>query len=531
MNTTPRPQPLVVAILDGWGASTLVDGNAIHAAATPTMDSFAYYYPTAYLHAASIEVGLPWGEIGNSETGHRNIGAGEVQYQALPRIDRAIEDGSFFKNDVLRQAVQHSKQNASGLHIMGLLGPGGVHAHSSHLYALLDLAGRQDFRENVYLHLFTDGRDTPPQSALTYLDELEKMIGKHGVGKIASITGRFYAMDRNQNWERTEATYNLLTGGPRQGGASSPRQAIEAAYKKDIGDEMIPPTAITRGGGPIAHVKPNDSVIFFNFRPDRARQLTQAFVAPQTTGFKPTPPDNLSFVTMTQYDDTLPNPAAFIEEPLDRPLARVISDAGLTQLHVAETEKYAHITYYLNGGHENPFPGEEHLLVKSSSIENFADKPEMEAVAIADRTLTAITQRSHDVYFINYANADMVGHTGNYDAALIACQTVDTQLARLYEAVVPGGGAMIVTADHGNAEEMKNPASQEVETDHTSNPVPFHYVIKRLERTTPRSDEELTSLITAPLGVLADVAPTILDVLQIPKPASMTGISLLSSLQ
>lgn len=529
-NSSTRPHPLVVAILDGWGLSLLTEGNAIAQANTPTMDLFARHYPTAALAAAGIEVGLPWGEIGNSETGHRNIGAGEVQYQPLPAIDRTIENGTFFDNEVLKLAIQHVKHHQSQLHLMGLLGPGGVHAHSKHLYALLELAARSRDRDRVFLHLFTDGRDTPPQSALTYLAELEQEIGKFGVGKIASITGRFYAMDRNNNWDRTAATYHLLTGGPRQGGASSARQAIEAAYQKDIGDEMLPPTAITRGGGPVATVRDNDAVIFFNFRPDRARQLTQSFIEPNA-GFEHTPPPNILFVTMTKYDDTFPNPAAFVEEPLPRPLARVIAEAGLTQLHTAETEKYAHITYYLNGGHEQPFPGEQHHLIQSSSIKDFAAEPHMAAAEITDYTLAQIANQAFNVYFINYANADMVGHTGNFEAAVEACQFLDSQLNRLYQAVLPAGGALIVTADHGNAEEMRNPATGDIETDHTSNPVPFHYVTSRLERTTPRSDAELINLYSSPVGVLADVAPTILDILNIPKPTAMTGISLLPSLQ
>ncbi|MEX1997883.1 MAG: 2,3-bisphosphoglycerate-independent phosphoglycerate mutase [Candidatus Andersenbacteria bacterium] len=532
MATSSRPRPLVVTILDGWGISFVKEGNAIMAATTPTMDMFARHYPSAGILAAGIEVGLPWGEVGNSETGHSNIGAGQVQYQALPSIDKAIEDRSFFANQVLLQAIAHVKRNNSNLHIMGLASTGGVHAHLNHLFALLRLVAHEQIYDHVFLHLFTDGRDSPPQSALAYLRQTAEVMAQYKIGKIASVTGRLYAMDRNENWERTQATFNLLTGGPRQVGASTAEQAVTQAYERNIFDEMIPPTAITEGGGPLATIRDNDAVIFFNYRPDRARQITRAFVETDFTNFRrPTVPTNLFFATMTQYDPRLPAPAAFIEEPVALPLAKVISQAGLTQLHIAETEKYAHITYYLNGGHEQPFPGEEHVLIKSSGIKNFAERPHMEAEAITDRLLHEIQRGLFDVYFVNLANADMVGHSGDIAATIEACTFVDQCLARLHTAVQAAHGALLVTADHGNAEEKLHPKTKAVETDHTSNPVPLHYVIEHLRRTTPRSEAELVALFSSPIGVLADIAPTILDILDIPLPPHMTGISLLNSLQ
>lgn len=531
MATAARPRPLIVVILDGWGISFVKEGNAIMAATTPNMDTFARHYPTAALLAASIEVGLPWGEVGNSETGHSNIGAGQVQYQALPQIDRAIEDKSFFSNAVLLQAISHAQKNKSNLHLIGLASTGGVHAHINHLYALLELAAREKMYERVYIHIFTDGRDAPPQAALTYLRQLEAVIGKFGIGKVASVVGRFYAMDRNENWDRTEAAYNLLTGGARPAGASTPEQAIQQSYDRNVMDEMISPTAITRGGGPLATIADNDAVIFFNFRPDRARQLTRAFTDPNFAGFQRKVPSNLFFATLAQYDPELPVPAAYIQETVELPLAKVIADNGLTQLHIAETEKYAHITYYLNGGHEKPFPGEEHVLIKSSGVKSFADQPHMEAGPITDRVIREIERGLFDVYFINYANADMVGHTGSFDATVEACTFLDSCLGRLHAACAKVGGAMLLTADHGNAEEKINPQSKEIETDHTSNPVPFHYMAEYLRRTTPRSEAELVSLFSSPIGVLADVAPTVLEILGIPKPPSMNGISLLASLQ
>jgi 2,3-bisphosphoglycerate-independent phosphoglycerate mutase len=514
--------PLVVVILDGWGISFEKRGNAILSAATPTMNMFARHFPTASLAAASIEVGLPWGEVGNSETGHRNIGAGRVQYQSLPQIDQAIILG----------ALVHARAHSSQIHLMGLLGTGGVHAHSNHLFALLGFLERQGFRDPVYIHLFTDGRDAPPQSAPAYLQRLEEVMAETGIGKIASVTGRLYAMDRNGNWDRTQATYNLLVGGPRPAGAATARGALEQGYTNGNTDETIPPTAITRGGGPLATIKDNDAVIFFNFRPDRARQLTAAFVDPSFSGFdRTTVPQNIYFATMTQYAPELETRAVFTEMHVEAPLAEVLSNAGLRQLHIAETEKYAHVTYYLNGGYEIPFPGEKHVLVPSSSVKNFATQPEMKAQEITEQTCAALQGEAFDVYFVNFANADMVGHTGNLEATITACSFVDSCLKRLWDATRAQGGALLVTSDHGNAEEMINLQTGALAPDHTSNPVPLHYVTSALEREVPKTQSQLNTLFAEPIGVLSDVAPTILEILQLQKPPHMTGISLLPSLQ
>lgn len=526
-----RPRPLVVVILDGWGISPVVEGNAILAAKTPTMDTFLQHYPAATLTASGEEVGLPWGEIGDSETGHKNIGAGSVQYQILESINHAIADRSFFKNPVLQHVFTHVKERKSQLHLMGLVSPGGVHAHMSHLFALLELAVRQRVRGEVFIHMFTDGRDSPPKSALTFLAHLEDKIQELKIGTLASATGRFYAMDRNNNWDRTQATYDMLTGGPRGSGAPTARAAIENAYAENVLDEQIPPTAITRGGTPIAEIRDGDAVIFFNFRPDRARQLTAAFVEPEKMPFAAKPLRDLLFVTLTQYDVSSPAQAVFIEQPAEQPLARVLSENGLTQMHIAETEKYAHITYYLNVGHEQPFPGEEHVLIPSSSVKNFADQPEMAAETITTRTLEALERKAFDVIFMNYANADMVGHTGDFAATVVACSFVDRCLSRLQAAVHAAGGALLVTADHGNAEEKINMHTRERSTDHTANPVPLFYVNEQLRRTTPKSDSEKRDILTSPIGVLGDIAPTILDILELQKPPQMTGVSLLNSLR
>lgn len=526
-----RPRPLVVVILDGWGISFVQEGNAIAAAKTPNMDSFVRYFPAAAIQAAGIEVGLPWGEMGNSETGHRNIGAGQVQYQLLPTVDKAIETGQFFENKVFLDAIEHARKHNSSLHLMGLVSPGGIHSHMNHLFALLELAAKQQLKERVYIHMFTDGRDSPPQSAVMYLEALEEVMKKTKVGKIASVTGRFYAMDRNENWDRTAATYSMLTGGSRRAGAPTAREAIEQSYQQHVTDETIVPTAITHGGEPIAPIKSGDAVIFFNFRPDRARQLMRSFVAPQLVGFTTTPLENLYFATMAQFDRSIDIPIAYAEEKGEYPLARVLSEANLTQFHIAETEKYAHVTYYLNVGHEKRFPGEEWVLIPSSAALTFALEPNMQAQVITDRVIHELEQSLYDVYFVNYANPDMVGHTGNFDATVLACSFVDECLGRLYKAVSESGGWMMVTADHGNAEDKINMQTGEVETEHTTNPVPFYLLAPPFMRTTPKSNAEVAQILSTPIGVLADVAPTILEILQVPKAPTMTGVSLLSSLR
>ncbi|HSX24563.1 MAG TPA: 2,3-bisphosphoglycerate-independent phosphoglycerate mutase [Candidatus Andersenbacteria bacterium] len=531
MKFPSRPKPLVVIILDGWGISLETKGNAIATADTPTMDSYARHYPTAAISASGVEVGLPWGEVGNSETGHRNIGAGKVMYQVLPKIDKAIADGTFYENPVFLDAIAHIEKFHSNLHLMGMVSDGGVHSHIRHLIALLDTCARQGMHDRVYIHIFTDGRDSGKQRAPIFINQLEDTIGKFAVGKIASITGRFYAMDRNENWDRTEATYNLLTGKARGETSPSAASALARSYKNEVLDEHMRPTTLTRGGEAVAHIADNDAVLFFNFRPDRARQLTQAFIQPEKVGFPITPLKNVYFGTMALYDDSFQCPHAFTEDIAPMPVAKVISDAGLTQLHVAETEKYAHVTYYLNVGNEEPYPKEDRILIPSSSVSDFSQEPHMQAETITNRVLEDMQKNPHDVYFINFANADMVGHTGNFAAAVDACTFVDSCIARIQDAVFAQDGVLLITADHGNAEEMVNPTTHTVETDHTTNPVVVHVVAKSLQRTTPKSDNELAGILTTPIGVLSDIAPTILDILLIEKPPVMTGASLLSSLR
>lgn len=527
----PRPKPLVVIILDGWGISLLKKGNAIHAADTSAMDTYAATYPTAAVSAAGIEVGLPVHEVGNSETGHRNIGAGKVQYQVLPKVDKAIVDGSFFTNSVFLDAIAHAKKNNSSIHLMGLASDGGVHAQVNHLIALIETCAKQGMKDNVYIHIFTDGRDVSPKSAAMYVKLIENACQKFSTGRIASVTGRFYAMDRNENWDRTEMTYNVLTGGERKAGAPTATDAIAQSYAQDVFDEKIPPTAITSGGKNIATIQDNDAVIFCNYRPDRARQITQAFVQPEQVKFSARKMQNLFFGTMAQYDATIPAPFAFTEDIAEVPLARVLSEAGLTQFHIAETEKYAHVTYYLNVGNETAYKGEDRLLIKSSNVNSFADEPNMKAGEITDTVVQEIERGAYDVYFINFANADMVGHTGDFNATVIACSFVDECIARIHNAAFAVGGVLLITADHGNAEDKIDIETGEPKTDHTRNPVPLHLVAPALQRISPKSNDEIASILTSPAGVLADIAPTILDILHIAKPPTMTGVSLLPLLR
>lgn len=531
MKFPSRPKPLVVIILDGWGISLTQEGNAIAQADTPTLDSYLKEYPSAAISASGVEVGLPWGEVGNSETGHRNIGAGRVMYQVLPKIDKAITDGTFYTNPVFLNAIEHVQHNHSNLHLMGMVSDGGVHSHIRHLIALLETCSKQGMHDRVYIHMFTDGRDVGKQRSPIFITQLEDAIGKFAVGKIASVTGRFYAMDRNNNWDRTESTYNMLIGKVRGEGAASASSAIARSYQHGIFDEKIVPTTLTRGGEPVAHIADNDAVIFFNFRPDRARQLTQAFIQPEKVGFSATPLKNVYFATMASYDDTFPCPSAYIEDIASNPLAKILSDAHLKQFHIAETEKYAHVTYYLNVGNEKAYPNEDRVLIPSSSVSDFSQEPLMQAGKITDRVVQEIAKNNYDIYFINFANADMIGHTGNLEAAVIACSFVDSCISKIQDAVFSHDGAILITADHGNAEEMINPTTHAIETDHTPNPVVVHVVARTWKRSTPKSDSEVNQILSKPIGVLSDIAPTILEILSIEKPPQMTGVSLLPSLR
>ncbi len=501
----------MLMILDGFGENTNEKGNAVKIANTPNIDKIMKLCPTTDIYTSGLNVGLPEGQMGNSEVGHTNIGAGRIVYQELTRITKSIEDGDFFSIPEFEKAVENCKQQQSDLHIMGLLSDGGVHSHIRHLYALLELAKRKGI-ENVYVHAFLDGRDTPPASAEGYIAKLEEKMREKEIGKIASITGRFYAMDRDKRWERVEKAYQALVQGE---GKKAPTaiSAIEASYQKEIFDEFVEPTLICNGDIPIATIKEKDSVIFFNFRPDRAREITRSLVDNKFDGFK-TKPLNLYFVCMTKYDDTMPNvEIAFKPTTLKNTFGEYISKKGLKQLRIAETEKYAHVTFFFNGGEEEPYEGEDRILIPSPKVETYDLKPEMSAYEVTDKVVDAITQNKYNAIILNYANPDMVGHTGNLEAAIKAVETLDECVGKVVEAVEKVNGVLLITADHGNAEQMVDYQTGEPHTAHTTNPVPLMLV--------GRNEAILKT------GKLADLAPTMLDIMGLEKPEEMTGESII----
>ncbi|WP_202820039.1 2,3-bisphosphoglycerate-independent phosphoglycerate mutase [Calderihabitans maritimus] len=505
----------MLVILDGWGLREATGGNAIAQAHLPNYRYLKKEYPFTTLKASGEYVGLPAGQMGNSEVGHLNIGAGRVVYQELTRISRAIEDGTFFRNQVLLQAVEHAKRNKRALHLMGLLSDGGVHSHIRHLFALLDLA-RQHRLEQVFIHAFLDGRDVPPANAKEYFLALNEKLQETGLGSVATVMGRYYAMDRDKRWDRTEKAYRAMVAGEGLK-AAMPLDALEAAYNRGETDEFVTPTVIVReNGNPVATVKPGDAVIFYNFRADRARQLTRAFVEKDFTAFdRPGGYLGVHFVCMTQYDVEIPAPVAFPPQNLINTLGEVLAKEGKRQLRIAETEKYAHVTFFFNGGVEEPNPGEDRILIPSPKVPTYNLKPEMSAYEVTETVLEKIRTGEYDVIILNFANPDMVGHTGIMEAAVKAVEAVDECIGRIWKAVRERDGILIITADHGNAEQMVDPETGESHTAHTDNPVPFILV----------SDEYKHARLKE--GALKDIAPTLLQLLNISKPSEMTGESLL----
>lgn len=502
-------KPLALIILDGFGYNSSDYGNAIAAAKTPNLDKLFASCPHTLIGASGMDVGLPDGQMGNSEVGHTNIGAGRIVYQELTRITKAIKDGDFFENAAFNAAVENCKKNGSALHLMGLTSDGGVHSHNSHLYALVELAKKAGL-EKVFIHCFMDGRDVPPTSGKEYIAELQQKLDEIGVGKIASVMGRYYAMDRDNRWERVEKAYAAMVYG--EGNKNScPVDTMEKSYAADVTDEFVVPTVCAEN----AQVRPNDSIIFFNFRPDRAREITRTFVDPEFNGFErkngffP-----LYFVCMTQYDATMPNvDVAFKPQSLVNTFGEYISKKGLTQLRIAETEKYAHVTFFFNGGVEASFDGEDRALIPSPKVATYDLKPEMSAYEVCDEVVSRINSGKYDVIILNYANCDMVGHTGVFEAAVAAVEAVDTCVGKTVDAILSQGGAALITADHGNADQMYEPDGSPF-TAHTTNPVPLIGV--------GLNGKELKSG-----GKLADLAPTMLEILNLPKPAEMDGESLL----
>ena len=505
-----RKKPVVLMVLDGYGLSDRTEGNAIALANTPVMDKLMKECPFVKGNASGLAVGLPDGQMGNSEVGHMNIGAGRIIYQDLTRITKAIEDGDFFENKALLAAMENCKKNNSDLHLWGLLSDGGVHSHISHVYGLLELAKKCGV-EKVYVHAFLDGRDTPPASGRDYVAKLEEKMAEIGVGKVASLSGRYYAMDRDNNWDRVKKAYDSLVLGEGVK-ATSAVKAMEDSYADGVTDEFVIPTVITdESGNPLSVVKENDSVIFFNFRPDRAREMTRAFCDDKFTGFdrKFIP---LTFICFKDYDETIPNKMiAFENGSIKNTFGEYIASKGLKQLRLAETEKYAHVTFFFNGGREQTFDGEDRILVKSPDVPTFDLKPEMSAYEVTDKVVEAIDSDKYDVIILNYANCDMVGHTGVFDAAVAAVEAVDTCVGRMVDAIMKKGGIAFITADHGNADKMLEEDGTPF-TAHTTNPVPFIVVGK---------DCKLREG-----GVLADIAPTMLEAMELPQPEEMTGKSL-----
>ena len=501
----------MLMILDGFGINENEKGNAVKLANTPNIDKLMKTCPTTQIYTSGMQVGLPDGQMGNSEVGHTNIGAGRIVYQELTKITKSIEDGDFFSIPELVEAIENCKKNHSKLHILGLLSDGGVHSHIRHLFALLELAKRKDF-EDVYVHCFLDGRDTPPASGESYIAKLEEKMKEKGVGKIASISGRFYAMDRDKRWQRVQKAYDALVNGVGNK-ATSAISAIEASYQKEVFDEFVEPTVIYSGDSPVATIQNNDSVIFFNFRPDRAREITRTLVDPDFKEFE-TNKMKLYFVCFRQYDETIPNvEIAFKPETLKNTFGEYISNLGLTQLRIAETEKYAHVTFFFNGGEEKQYPGEDRILVPSPKVETYDMQPEMSAEEVTVKVVEAIKSGKYNVIILNYANPDMVGHTGSLEAAIKAIEKIDDCVQRVVDAVKEQGGELLITADHGNAEQMIDYKTGEPHTAHTTNPVPLILVGK--------DDVKLKS------GKLADLAPTMLDMMGIEKPEQMTGNSLI----
>ncbi len=505
--------PVALIILDGWGEREPAPDNAIALAVPENIRAFQTHYPSTSLACSGLEVGLPGELMGNSEVGHLNMGAGRVVYQDITRISKSIEDGSFFCNTQLLAAIQHVQESGGTLHLMGLLSDGGVHSHMTHIFALLELARRKSL-DRVYVHAFLDGRDVPPQSALKYIKQLEDYMQDAGLGAIATVGGRYWGMDRDQRWDRIEKAYRVITaGGPPY--AVSASDAVRNAYARGVTDEFIEHTAIaTEQGEPLGLIKDGDSVVFFNFRADRARQICRAFVLDGFNAFERGTPPQICLVCMTAYDITLPAVVAFPPQNLNRTLGQFLAEKGLKQLRIAETEKYAHLTFFFNGGIESPNLGEERILVPSPRVPTYDLQPEMSAPAIAGCFMQELEKGVFDIIMVNFANADMVGHTGIMDAAVQAVQTVDHWLGRMVNRVLELGGTAIITADHGNAEQMSDGSSPH--TAHTTNRVPFILVSNRYRGRSLKSG-----------GALKDVAPTVLEVMGLERPPEMSGESLI----
>ena len=508
-------KPTVLMILDGYGLNEKKEGNAVELANTPVIDKLMKDYPFVHGNASGMAVGLPEGQMGNSEVGHLNMGAGRIIYQELTRITKEIRDGEFFENEALLEAIKNCKEKNSDLHLFGLLSDGGVHSHITHLYGLLELAKKEGLK-NVYVHAFLDGRDTAPTSGKGFLTDLTNKMNELGVGKIATIMGRYYVMDRDNRWDRVEKAYQALAMGVGET-ATDAVEAIANSYANDINDEFVIPTVILENGKPVATVKENDSVIFFNFRPDRAREITRAFCDDDFAGFRREKGRmNLTYVCFSEYDITINNKiVAFHKVSIENTFGQFLAENNKTQLRIAETEKYAHVTFFFNGGIEVPNVGEDRILVNSPKVSTYDLQPEMSALDVAKNLVDAIKSQKYDVIIVNFANPDMVGHTGIKEAAVKAIETVDKCVGMAYEALIDVDGQMFICADHGNAEQLVDYTTGEPFTAHTINDVPFILV---------NYDDSYT---LKEGGCLADIAPTLIEMMGLEKPSAMTGKSLL----
>ncbi|MDR2195441.1 MAG: 2,3-bisphosphoglycerate-independent phosphoglycerate mutase [Gallionellaceae bacterium] len=501
-----NPTPVLLLILDGFGYSQNPDHNAIFDAKKPNWDRLWNAYPHTLIATSELAVGLPKGQMGNSEVGHLNIGAGRVVYQDLTRVDVAIEDGSFYANPAFTEAVNKAKQNGTTLHILGLLSSGGVHSHEHHIHAMLELAARAGLKD-VCIHAFLDGRDTPPRSAAEPLQRMQDKCAALGVGRIASIIGRYYAMDRDNRWERVQQAYDLLTLGKAPFSAPDALTGLQQAYARDESDECVKATVI---GEPVG-MNNGDTVVFMNFRADRARAITRALIDPAFDGFpRERFPKLATFVTLSSYGDEFTRqPIAFAPDSIDNGFGEYVASLGYKQLRIAETEKYAHVTYFFNGGNEQPYPGEDRILVPSPKVATYDLQPEMSAFEVTDKLEAAIRSRQYQAIICNYANGDMVGHTGVMEAAVKAVETLDACIGRVVAAMLECGGEVLITADHGNAEQLIDHTTHQAHTAHTLNPVPFLYIGRKAQMVDG--------------GALCDVAPTLLAMMGLPQPPEMTG--------
>ena len=522
-----KQKKVLTVILDGLGLNPLAKGNAFKQAKTPTLNLFLNNYPYAVLEASGMAVGLPWGEVGNSEVGHTNLGSGQVLFQNLPRISLAIEDKSFYKNETLLKAFSEAKKRNSNIHLVGLCSNGGVHSHVEHLHALLYLA-KQEKTKNIFVHAITDGRDTSSNIGINFIETLQEIMKTTKIGRLASVIGRFYAMDRNNNWDRIQKAYDLFTSGKGKK-TQDIIKTIKESYGNKLNDEnLLPISIVDKNENSIATINDNDIVICFNFRADRTRQITKSFVTENFNEFEQeSKPKNLYFVTMMQYEKDLPVEIVFQPQKVDVTVGELISKHNKAQLRISETEKYAHVTYFFNGGIETPFPNETRMLIPSPDVVNYDEVPEMSASEVTKKIIKEIKKDKHDFILVNYANADMVGHTGNLNAGIKSIEYLDSCLKKLYELfVLEQNNIILITADHGNCEIMIDPISGKSNKEHTTNPVPFYVIDKDKKR--EKSEEEILLLKSSltPIGILADVGPTILDLMSIPKSIKMTGRSL-----